>query len=609
MKPYQEEYIKNIRDINALTARRDPAGCSIEEYREKLLLVREWTQQVVRRNMLLLREELFPVLDHLFEAGEEELSELEEFAGKLSNTREDLDVELFCQIHQALLNRARHFRDRNTMIKELYWLGMGHNKICNMLSCMDLSDVDTYMFRMRLCFTEAAAYLKYFDEIEDTETKGYILRSRANMSLGKFRFNSEKIDLVRQTLEILQDLWYQEKAPGLPWDRFTYMTHRQMVSSISYSKQSAMTSRDIESIMESVYIVYDRQFQEAAAENKQPAPRYRFAYDAIHFYCGLDTLNGLLEKMEDMMDEADPEDFSTDGMYSLISLPAFYCNFLQEYPEKIPERREYVDSLYRKIFCYMEEFPQKEEAESLFFYLRQLLSAYVETESSVPYGEFVLKLMLRFVPEVYAHSYIVGKTAQVFCEMIMEEEPSFFDDIECIREIEDPGQKREAVTDYARRAGLYHDVGKINFIDLYSHTSRQWFEEEYEMAHLHTTSGCNCLENRASTRKFAVIALGHHSWYDGSRGYPDSYKRLECAERQMVDVIGLMDWLDNVTYTAKLYTGVEKTFDQAVEEAIEMEGKRFSPVLTVWLRDNKVKERLKDAVLQGRREVFLKYIR
>ena len=69
MKPYQEEYIKNIRDINALTARRDPAGCSIEEYRDKLLLVREWTQQVVRRNMLLLREELFPVLDHLFEAG------------------------------------------------------------------------------------------------------------------------------------------------------------------------------------------------------------------------------------------------------------------------------------------------------------------------------------------------------------------------------------------------------------------------------------------------------------------------------------------------------------------------------------------------------------
>lgn len=608
MKPYQEEYIKNIRDISALTAKRDPEGCSIEEYREKLLMDRKWTEQTVKRNMQLLKEELFPVLDHLFESGEEELSELVEFAEKLSNVREDLDVVLFCQIHQALLNRARHFRDRATMIRELYWLGIGHNKICNMLSCMDLSDVETYMFRMRLCFTEAAAYLKYFDEIEDTETKGYILRSRANMSLGKFKYNREKIDLVRQTLEILQDQWYQEKAPGLPWDKFIYMTHRQMVSSISYSKQDSMTSEDIESIMESVYIVYDRQFQEAAEENKQPSSRYRFAYYTIHFYCGLDTLNGLLEKMEDMMDEADPKDFSTEGMYSLISLPAFYCNFLQEYPEKIPERREYIDSLYRKIFCYVEEFPERAEEESLFFYWRQLLSTYVETESSISYGEFILKLMLRFVPEVYVHSYIVGKTAEAFCDVIIKEEPAFFDDIESIREIKDPGEKRRKVMEFARKAGLYHDVGKIYFIDLYSRTTRQWFEEEYEMAHLHTTSGARCLENRASTRQFAMIALGHHSWYDGSRGYPEDYRRLECNDRQMVDVIGLMDWLDNVTYTAQLYTGVEKTFDQAVEEAVELEGKRFSPLLTVWLRDNLMKERLKEVILEGRREVFLNYI-
>lgn len=608
MKPYQEEYIKNVKDIIARTAKRDLKGYSFDESQAKLVQYRQWMEQMVKRNMLLLKEELFPVLDHLFEAGDQELSELEEFAEKLSNSREDLDVELFCQIHQALLNRARHLRDTNTMIRELYWLGMGLNKICNKLTCMNLSDVDAYMFRMRLCFTEAAAYLKYFDEIEDTETKGYILRSRANMSLGKFKNNSEKIDLVRQTLEILQDNWYQEKAPGLPWDRYIYMTHRQMVSSISYSKQSAMTSEDIESIMESVYVVYDRQFQEAEAENRHLSHRYRFAYDAIHFYCGLDSLNGLLEKMEEMMDEADPKDFSTEGMYSLISLPAFYCNFLQEYPEKIPERKEYIDSLYLKIFRYMEDFPKEAEVESLFFYLRQFLFTYVETETSVPYGDFVQKLMLRFAPEIYVHSYIVGKAAEAFCDMIMEEEPEFFDDIEYIREIKDPGEKRTEIKEYARRAGLYHDVGKINFIDLYSHTARQWFEEEYEMAHLHTTSGSCCLETRASTRRFASAALGHHYWYDGSRGYPDSYRRLECAERQMIDVIGLMDWLDNVSYTAQLYTGTEKTFKQAVEEAIELEGKRFSPLLTVWLREAKIKEKLENVFLEARREAFLNYI-
>ena len=28
------------------------------------------------------------------------------------------------------------------------------------------------------------------------------------------------------------------------------------------------------------------------------------------------------------------------------------------------------------------------------------------------------------------------------------------------------------------------------------------------------------------------MALGHHAWYDGSGGYPDSYVRLECPCRR-----------------------------------------------------------------------------
>ena len=98
---------------------------------------------------------------------------------------------------------------------------------------------------MRLCFMEAAAYLKYFDEISDSGTKGYILRSRANVSLGQFKSPSEKIRLVKYTLQILQDKWYQEKAPELPWSRFIYMTHLQMAASISRSREKAMTPEDI----------------------------------------------------------------------------------------------------------------------------------------------------------------------------------------------------------------------------------------------------------------------------------------------------------------------------------------------------------------------------
>lgn len=111
---------------------------------------------------------------------------------------------------------------------------------------------------------------------------------------------------------------------------------------------------------------------------------------------------------------------------------------------------------------------------------------------------------------------------------------------------------------------------------------------------------------RPSTCRFAEIAHGHHSWYDGSRGYPASYHRLECAERQMVDVIGLMDWFDNVMYTNRLFTGVEMTFEEAVATAVSLEGRRFSPLLTPRLLDPKVTKRLSLIFSSARQEAYRK---
>ena len=72
----------------------------------------------------------------------------------------------------------------------------------------------------------------------------------------------------------------------------------------------------------------------------------------------------------------------------------------------------------------------------------------------------------------------------------------------------------------------------------------------------------------------------------------------------MVDVIGLIDWIENVTYSSELYTGVKKTFEEAVQDAIALEGKRFSPLLTARLRDKKVTEQLCHVFTKGREELY-----
>ena len=155
MQPYQDEYIANLKEISTLTARQKPRGLSFEEYLKELLENRERAQQLSKRNMELLRNNLFPVLDHLFAAGDKVCSELQEFAGRLLSGRNELDVGLFCQIHQALLSHARMKRDRAHVIEELYWLGIGRNNLCAKLVGLDLSEIEKYTSQMRLCFIEA----------------------------------------------------------------------------------------------------------------------------------------------------------------------------------------------------------------------------------------------------------------------------------------------------------------------------------------------------------------------------------------------------------------------------------------------------------------------
>lgn len=603
MQPYQKKYIANLMEISKISFQAKEEQ-SLELYLERQQQRKKYFAQIVEQNMILLRENLFPLLDCLFEADDTQIQELAEFASALFDGKNELDIELFCQIHRALLSRARMQKDRDAMIRELYWLGMGYNCFCTKLVGLDLPAVDRYTSQMRLCFMEAAAYLKYFDEISDSDTKGYILRSRANVSLGQFKSPSEKIHLVKYTLQILQDKWYQEKAPELPWDRFIYMTHMQMAASISRSKEKAMTSQDIADVMESVYVVYERQWAQARTQGEHPPIRATFSYDSINYYCGLDSLDGLLHKMELLMDTTVTTDYSVDGIYGMISLPAFYCNSLRENPEKIPDRTEYLDLLYTRAMDYVERFPRASENENLFFALRQLLIAFVETKNSISYGALLQRLLIRFMPETYIHSCTVGKTAAAFCSILISEEPNFFDDMDCIREIRDFHQKKAAVMDYARKSGLYHDAGKISFTFLHSRTARQWFEDEYAIARLHTQLGGERLAAQASTQSFAAVALGHHAWYDGSDGYPETYVRLECPYRQMVDVIGLMDWLDNVTYTTHLYTGIQKTFDEAIQDAIALGGKRFSPLLTQRLTDKSIAASLAEAFENSRQEAY-----
>lgn len=68
-----------------------------------------------------------------------------------------------------------------------------------------------------------------------------------------------------------------------------------------------------------------------------------------------------------------------------------------------------------------------------------------------------------------------------------------------------------------------------------------------------------------------------------------------------MDIIGLVDWLETVVNSAQMYDKPALTFEDAARAAAELEGTRFSPLLTARLRDAQTAARLKLAWRQARR--------
>ena len=95
MQPYQEEYIANLKEITLLTSGEEREGQNFEEFLERAEGQKRRAEEKAKRNMKLLREGLFPVLDHIFDADEEETAQLREFAGGLLSGRDELDVGLY----------------------------------------------------------------------------------------------------------------------------------------------------------------------------------------------------------------------------------------------------------------------------------------------------------------------------------------------------------------------------------------------------------------------------------------------------------------------------------------------------------------------------------
>lgn len=612
MQSYQKEYIENLCSIAERTTFGATDGMPFTSWYQALRENWAYAAKLRVRSMELLRTEFRQSVDNLFAEGGEELAGLEEFAAALVCKGDYLDSGLYCTIHQALLSFYRTRKMQDGIIRELYFKGMGLYSQTRMLLGIEHPVLDAYDQRFRMCFAEAGAYRKFFDEIESEETKGYIIRAMANVSLGRFKNKSEKIGIVRHTIRVLNDDWYKNLAPGLPWERFLYLTHQQMVSGRSLFCTD-FSPQDLADLMESSHILYDVQMENIKRDGGTPNPRFYWPYCEMEYMCGLTTIQEMLGKMEMLIEQANEDDQSIDGMYAQITLPMSYCNILEEFANEnftersftdqhfvgrdlIWKKREYLQRLNERAFWYVSGLPADQGHA---FYLNQFISSYIELDGCPPYDQVLLTVLGKCTPDIYVRSWVVAEVAVAICEAVMEDEPQIFDGVPVGENMRETGERRDALLRFVHKGAMLHDVGLLHFYHIHSIRNRELFQEEQELLRLHTHVGWEMLEKRKSTREYADLALGHHAWYNGSKGYPDEYKRTESPCRCVVDVITLASFLTRKMDSDGLSYRTGGAFDEAVAVAVRGEGSRFYPPLTVSLQDHELQGKLREIFQNG----------
>ena len=591
MLPYQTSYLDNLREILSLSDFYRSSRTSFEEYYAERLSARQRTAELKAENLRLLSDHLFPALDNLHAAEEEDISHLEEFAEALLDWKTNLDCGVYLLIHESLLSLFRVRRDRDGIIRELYKVGMGLYYQNRSVQGMDKKRSASFYFQNEMVFTEAASYLSFFEEIESEETKGYIIRSLANISIATSDVR-KKIAASSRVLKVVQDDYYRNLAPGLPWSVFLEKTYQQMSSNRHVLSKGDLSSQELMEVLEACQIVFRPE-----AHNQTPNVRWLWPYYEMEYSCGFADLSTTLARMERLIESVSYDQYDISGLYANVQLPIYYGRLMQENPS-IREKKscaEFLSRSFRKMMKTLLSFPMEQFGDFFLYDLILVISDYYEMDGVPTYREITTLLMQKFAGDLYIRSRRVGDLLRILSLYLYSREPAFFDDIPFLKAITDDAEKKKALEEYALLCGLYHDFGlmKLNLERLQN--SRFLFEREDAIHQLHTASGYDDLIARQSTRDFADIALGHHGWYNGSGGYPAEYIRLKSSCRAMTDLVSVAVYLDD---------NGKEDLEKAIQEVQALQGKRFSPLITADLNDEELRKSLEEVLQNGDRPYF-----
>ncbi len=591
MNQYETTYLDNTAKIIELVAVQSSDFCDGKAFytdcRERTLALRP----LIAQNMSVLRDFLIPFFDDILDASPQEIADLTEFDDALFRLTKQADNGVHYQINSALIVYARQKKDRDLLVRSLYHSAMA---LYNYSTILRMTDPSRFFWKMRLLFGEAAGYIRYYDEIKNPETRGYIHRSMSNLALcyNSITEPEQKFTVLRRALNILQDPVYQQKTPSLPWALYITKTHQERTTLLGYLRHENASYKQLHEVMESAEYVHHEQLLTAQKKGIPMQPQWLYAYYAACYHCGLHTLSQLFENLEDLYISASKEDYSQQGMYTNLFLPALYTEYVRRDAHYMANKAPIMQLIYRRALQYVRCAPAGTQMEFLYQYLRALLVNFIEYPGGISLKEFTYEFIMGRHLGTCVHSIVVARLTIFLFEHMAKNLPESLLGIYGVQTNAELSLRKEEISAYLCDCGMLHDIGKLFFLQLFTLPNRQWLSIEEEICEEHAAQGFRLLEQAASTKSYADIAFGHHRHYDEMGGYPREFSREKCSDTVALDLIAVADFIEYRGNADGNAFREANSIEQILERLNQGRGTRFNPAVV-------------DAALSAKEEIAL----
>ena len=576
---------------------------------------------LARENREMLDLVVFPLVESDTALTEEEIGYIRSFNENLvdSLTVENLDGAIMSLLSDRLMKDAQAKGDEEYLIRQLHERFVVCHTFTYMTSRIFTDPSISEHFRQRGLDAagQLLTYLEHekFQQISSEARENVLMIARFYPTIygsasGITAETAHKwIEALETAETVYADPFYKECFPDFNWDYYHYRMLEYYSSILDYIYGETLQEEDLRKIIPKV------KAQEALWQtDPEKYDSYTIRpmllislYQAMYLGKELDA-EEYRKKLTELYQKRDPKAYDFDNLF--VNIRCGLDQVLTYSPEHTREREKaFAGQFYRDALAYAFRMPNSGTLSEFLELYSPVLKNFMEVPGKITFEEMGLRSLAALHPPTYVHSRMVAILTRCITGHLMDEKPELFTGILGADDRETVLKKRDEIISFAYHAALCHDFGKLPILDTVFIYGRRLLDFEFDIIKQHPELGAALLAPHESTKAYTEIALGHHKWYDNTKGYPDSFDTSKSSLKTIIDIVACADCMDAATDSIGRSYNEGKTLADFIKELKEGSGTRYAPYLPGLFRKKEVQEDLTYLLTEGRqmnyRDTFL----